>query len=54
MTAVTQTQYAVYYVIMNKENIWELLRNIRDKMLNHYEQSILSTTNKSEPRRSEL
>ena len=39
----------------SKENTWELPSNIPDKMLNDYEQSVLSTVSKSsEPRKSGL
>lgn len=38
----------------SKVNTWELPSNIPDKMLNDYEQSILTVANRSESRRSGL
>lgn len=38
----------------SKENTWELPSNIPDKLLNKYEQSILSTASKPESRRTGL
>lgn len=37
-----------------KENTWELPSNIPNRLLNEYEQSILSTSDATEPRRSGL